>query len=72
MTIRLTNLDLGIFAAYLLGIVVLGTWAARRGKGTKRDHFPSRGQPSWWVIGGEIRTGAGRGREESSGVAAAV
>lgn len=54
MTIRLTSLDLSIFAAYLLAIVVLGTWAARRGKATKRDYFLSGDKLSWWMIGGSI------------------
>jgi len=52
--INLTNLDIGVFAAYLLAVLALGTVAARRGQQTKRDYFLSGDKLPWWMIGGSI------------------
>ena len=54
MQINLTNLDIGVFAAYLLAVLVLGAVAARRGQQTKRDYFLSGDKLPWWMIGGSI------------------
>jgi len=51
---NLTDLDLGIFAAYALVVFGLGAYAARKGSGTKRDYFLAGDKLPWWMIGGSI------------------
>ncbi|HZZ42856.1 MAG TPA: sodium/solute symporter [Tepidisphaeraceae bacterium] len=51
---RLTHLDFAIFLAYMLAILGIGFWAARRGKQTKRDYFLAGDKLPWWMIGGSI------------------
>src|SRR6266496_2433065 len=51
---RLTALDLGIFAIYMLVVLGIGLVAARRGKRTKRDYFLAGDKLPWWMIGGSI------------------
>ncbi|MDQ3441919.1 MAG: sodium/solute symporter [Planctomycetota bacterium] len=51
---RLTNLDLGIFVVYMLAVLGVGFYAARRGKQTKRDYFLAGDRLPWWMIGGSI------------------
>ena len=51
---RLTSLDLGIFLLYLLAVLGLGLWAARRGTKTTRDYFLAGDRLPWWMIGGSI------------------
>lgn len=51
---RLTQLDLGIFVLYMLAVLGLGLYAARRGTKTKRDYFLAGDRLSWWMIGGSI------------------
>jgi len=50
----LTELDIGVFAAYALVILGLGAYAARKGSGTKRDYFLAGDKLPWWMIGGSI------------------
>ncbi len=54
MDISLAGLDVGVFVLYLLAVLALGTWAARRGRETKRDYFLSGDKLPWWMIGGSI------------------
>jgi SSS family solute:Na+ symporter len=49
---KLAPLDLGIFTVYLLAVLGLGLWAARRGTKTKRDYFLAGDRLPWWMIGG--------------------
>src|SRR3954454_6774395 len=51
---RLTHLDLAIFVVYMLAVLGLGLFAARRGKGTKRDYFLAGDKLPWWMVGGSI------------------
>ena len=51
---RLTSLDLGIFILYMLAVLGLGLYAARRGTKTKRDYFLAGDKLPWWMIGGSI------------------
>src|SRR5215211_6549572 len=50
----LTSLDLGIFVLYMLAVLGLGLYAARRGTKTKRDYFLAGDKLPWWLIGGSI------------------
>jgi SSS family solute:Na+ symporter len=54
MSISLSARDISVFVLYLLAVLALGTWAARRGKQTKRDYFLSGDKLPWWMIGGSI------------------
>src|SRR3954465_13728406 len=54
---RLTHLDLGIFALYMLAVLGVGMYAARRGTQTKRDYFLAGDRLPWWMIGGAIVAG---------------
>jgi SSS family solute:Na+ symporter len=47
-------LDSGIFIAYLLAVLGIGLFAARRGKQTKRDYFLAGDKLPWWMVGGSI------------------
>jgi SSS family solute:Na+ symporter len=51
---RLTPIDLGIFVLYMLVVLGVGLYAARRGKKTKRDYFLAGDRLPWWMIGGSI------------------
>ena len=50
----LTRLDLTIFVLYMLAVLGLGLYAARRGTKTKRDYFLAGDKLPWWMIGGSI------------------
>ena len=51
---RLTSLDLAIFIVYMLAVLGVGLYAARRGTKTKRDYFLAGDKLPWWMIGGSI------------------
>jgi SSS family solute:Na+ symporter len=51
---RLTGIDIAVFAAYALVVLGLGAYAARKGSGTKRDYFLAGDKLPWWMIGGSI------------------
>src|SRR5688572_14075837 len=51
---NLTALDLGIFLFYILAVLGVGLYAARRGTKTKRDYFLAGDRLPWWMIGGSI------------------
>ncbi len=51
---RLSPIDIGIFAAYFVGITVLGVYASRRVGTTKRDYFLAGDKLPWWMVGGSI------------------
>src|SRR5213592_4908510 len=54
MTLRLTTLDVVIFAAYMAVVLGVGIYAAKRGGKTKRDYFLAGDKLPWWMIGGSI------------------
>jgi solute:Na+ symporter, SSS family len=51
---RLSPLDLVIFALYMLAVLGVGYFAARRGTKTKREYFLAGDKLPWWMIGGSI------------------
>src|SRR5580765_967154 len=51
---RLTPLDLSIFILYMLAVLGVGYFAARRGTKTKREYFLAGDKLPWWMIGGSI------------------
>lgn len=51
---ELTGLDIAIFAAYILVVLGLGVYAARKGAATKRDYFLAGDKLPWWMVGGSI------------------
>lgn len=54
MNLNLSTLDLTIFGVYILGVMLLGLYASRKGKQTKRDYFLAGDKLPWWMIGGSI------------------
>src|SRR3954465_13985554 len=51
---HLTTPDLSIFILYMLAVLGVGLYAARRGTKTKRDYFLAGDRLPWWMIGGAI------------------
>lgn len=51
---QLRHLDFAIFLLYMLAVLGIGFYAARRGKQTKRDYFLAGDKLPWWMIGGSI------------------
>ena len=51
---RLTGLDIAIFAVYIVAVLGLGLYAATSVKRTKRDYFLAGDKLPWWMIGGSI------------------
>ena len=50
----LPRLDLAVFLLYMLIVLAVGLYAARRGKRTKRDYFLAGDKLPWWIVGGSI------------------
>lgn len=51
---KLSTLDITIFALYILAVVLLGLFASRKAKSTKKDYFLAGDRLPWWMIGGSI------------------
>jgi len=51
---KLTELDISIFAVYIAAVLALGLYATRRAVGTKRDYFLAGDKFPWWMVGGSI------------------
>ncbi|MCX5758806.1 MAG: sodium transporter, partial [Candidatus Hydrogenedentes bacterium] len=51
---RLGSVDIGVFVAYIAGIVFLGVLASRKSLNTKRDYFLAGDKLPWWMVGGSI------------------
>lgn len=51
---RLKLLDACIFVGYILIILLLGIYASKKGKATKRDYFLAGDKLPWYMIGGSI------------------
>jgi len=51
---QLGGIDIAGFAAYMIGIVVLGIYASRKVGATKRDYFLAGDRLPWWMVGGSI------------------
>jgi len=54
LTLRISTLDLGIIAAYFVGIVALGVWISRRKIRGGDDFFLAGHQMSWPLIGASL------------------
>ena len=54
MNPTLTTLDAVIFGIYILGVLLVGFYASRKGRRTKRDYFLAGDKLPWWMIGGSI------------------
>lgn len=54
MNSTLTTLDAVIFGIYILGVLLVGFYASRKGRRTKRDYFLAGDKLPWWMIGGSI------------------
>jgi len=52
--VELGGIDIGVFAAYMVAVLCLGLYAARRTVGTKRDYFLAGDKLPWWMVGGSI------------------
>jgi solute:Na+ symporter, SSS family len=51
---RISAIDMAIFAAYLLLVVGIGALASRGAVRTKRDYFLAGDKLPWWMVGGSI------------------
>lgn len=51
---RLSGIDIAVFALYMLAVLAVGVVAARRGTGGKRDYFLAGDKLPWWMVGGSI------------------
>ena len=47
----LSKLDYGIIVAFLLSVVVIGAWAAKRASKSASDFFNSGKSMPWWLLG---------------------
>jgi solute:Na+ symporter, SSS family len=54
MKFHLTGLDTLIFVLYILAVFLVGIYASRKKKKTKRDYFLAGDKLPWWLIGGSI------------------
>ena len=46
-----TNLDWTIIAAFLVSVIVIGAWAAKRASKSAEDFFLSGRSMPWWLLG---------------------
>ncbi len=51
---KLTLLDMTIFAAYFAVLGLVGWWASRRAGASRRDYFLAGDKLPWWMVGGSI------------------
>lgn len=47
----LSGLDIGIIVAFLVSVVVIGAWAAKRASKSAEDFFLSGRSMPWWLLG---------------------
>lgn len=50
----LAQVDIAVFAVYIVAVLGLGLYAARKVTGTKRDYFLAGDRLPWWMVGGSI------------------
>lgn len=51
----LSGLDLVIFSAYIIGVILFGVWIANREKAaTASDYFLASRSLPWWAVGGSL------------------
>ena len=52
---QLAGIDLFIFGAYILGVILFGIWIANREKAaTASDYFLASRSLPWWAVGGSL------------------
>ena len=54
MKAHLTTIDIIISGIYILAVLILGIYASRKSRKTKRDYFMAGDKLPWWMIGGSI------------------
>jgi SSS family solute:Na+ symporter len=54
MKFKITTLDIIIAGIYILAVLILGIYASRKSRKTKRDYFMAGDKLPWWMIGGSI------------------
>ncbi len=48
---KLTGLDIGIIVGFLLSVVIIGAWAAKKASKSAEDFFLSGRSMPWWLLG---------------------
>ena len=48
---KLTALDIGIIIGFLISVIVIGAWAAKRASKSAEDFFLSGRSMPWWLLG---------------------
>ena len=48
---KLTGLDIGIIIGFLLSVVIIGAWAAKKASKSAEDFFLSGRSMPWWLLG---------------------
>ena len=48
---NVTNLDWTIIASFLVSVIVIGAWAAKRASKSAEDFFLSGRSMPWWLLG---------------------
>lgn len=51
---KISGIDFGVFAAYIVVVLAIGVYAATRAASTKRDYFLAGDKLPWWMVGGSI------------------
>ena len=51
---HLAGIDISIFGLYIISVMGLGLFAARKTGGSKRDYFLAGDALPWWMVGGSI------------------
>ena len=51
---KLAGIDIGIFVCYMVIVLGVGLYAARKVARTKRDYFLAGDKMPWWMVGGSI------------------
>jgi SSS family solute:Na+ symporter len=54
MKFHLTGLDTTVFILYILAVFLVGVYASKKKKKSKRDYFLAGDKLPWWLIGGSI------------------
>ena len=48
---KLATLDIGIIIGFLISVIVIGAWAAKRASKSAEDFFLSGRSMPWWLLG---------------------
>ena len=51
---QLGGIDISIFVLYVVVVIALGMYAARKTRSSERDYFLAGDKLPWWLIGGSI------------------